>query len=427
MKDVKNGTDDRGDRHSAFGRLLTGALNARSASLGKDGRSALVPGEGCLDAETLAAWADDSLGREERTAAEAHAADCARCQALLAAMVRIAPAPAARKPLWRLPALGWLIPVTAAAAAIIIWVIVPGRAPLQRSDSAVSVAVPRAQSETAQSEIDRFAMADAPAAAAPPAQQEDATAHADGRTRAPDGSSRRNGQAAAPLGVRSASPVKQKAAALEERAKKAVDAEREAVDRKLAPSPDANARSQPAIVGGVAAVPERKAESSSPPPASVAENVTVETRASALAAATGTVIVSPDPASRWRIVPSGRGNPGSEGGAGILRRVGSPVGPGSVVQRSTDAGSTWQTQETGASLTLTAGASPSPSVCWLVGPAGTVLLSTDGRSWRRLAFPEAADLASVTATDDKTATVTTSDGRTFSTTDGGLTWVRSSP
>jgi photosystem II stability/assembly factor-like uncharacterized protein len=96
-----------------------------------------------------------------------------------------------------------------------------------------------------------------------------------------------------------------------------------------------------------------------------------------------------------------------------------------VVQRSTDGGSTWQTQETGAAVTLTAGASPTPLVCWLVGPAGTVLLSTDGRSWQRLAFPEAANLASVTATDDKTATVTATDGRRFSTTDGGLTWARS--
>ena len=45
-------------------------------------------------------------------------------------------------------------------------------------------------------------------------------------------------------------------------------------------------------------------------------------------------------------------------------------------------------KSTGATETLMAGSSPSPSVCWLVGPSGTVLLSTDGRSWRRVAFPE---------------------------------------
>jgi photosystem II stability/assembly factor-like uncharacterized protein len=59
-----------------------------------------------------------------------------------------------------------------------------------------------------------------------------------------------------------------------------------------------------------------------------------------------------------------------------------------------------------------------------VGSAGTVLLSTDGRSWRRVAFPEAVDLRSVTATDQETATVTTADGRVFVTTDGGRTWSR---
>jgi photosystem II stability/assembly factor-like uncharacterized protein len=53
-----------------------------------------------------------------------------------------------------------------------------------------------------------------------------------------------------------------------------------------------------------------------------------------------------------------------------------------------------------------------------------VVLSTDGRSWRRVALPEPVDLIAISATDEKTATVTASDGRTFSTTDGGATWGR---
>jgi photosystem II stability/assembly factor-like uncharacterized protein len=92
------------------------------------------------------------------------------------------------------------------------------------------------------------------------------------------------------------------------------------------------------------------------------------------------------------------------------------------VQRSADGGATWRTENAGAADTLTAGASPSPSVCWLIGRSGTVLLSTDGRSWRRLAFPEEVDLRSITATDSENATVTTADGRVFATTDGGQTW-----
>lgn len=98
--------------------------------------------------------------------------------------------------------------------------------------------------------------------------------------------------------------------------------------------------------------------------------------------------------------------------------------PGGGVQRSADAGSTWRTEVSGTTETLRAGSSPSPSVCWLVGGAGTVLLSTDGRSWRRLAFPETVDLLSVAATDQDNASVTTADGRVFVTADGGQSWSR---
>ena len=113
-----------------------------------------------------------------------------------------------------------------------------------------------------------------------------------------------------------------------------------------------------------------------------------------------TVIASTNPASQWRILTNG------------------------AVQHSTDGGTTWEVQPTGVTVMLTAGASPAPSICWLVGPQGIVLLSTDGRSWRRIAFPESADLTSVRATDDKSATVNTADGRAFSTTDGGQNWKR---
>ena len=81
-------------------------------------------------------------------------------------------------------------------------------------------------------------------------------------------------------------------------------------------------------------------------------------------------IVSPDPAVRWRIA-------------------------GSVVQRSTDGGARWDAVPTGVASPLTAGAAPSASVCWVVGRGGVVLLSTDGRTWRRVAFPEMTDLSAV--------------------------------
>src|SRR5258708_26298161 len=53
-------------------------------------RTPLTPAStpGCMDTETLAAWSDDALSAREREAVESHAAVCARCQALLAAMAR---------------------------------------------------------------------------------------------------------------------------------------------------------------------------------------------------------------------------------------------------------------------------------------------------------------------------------------------------
>jgi photosystem II stability/assembly factor-like uncharacterized protein len=117
-------------------------------------------------------------------------------------------------------------------------------------------------------------------------------------------------------------------------------------------------------------------------------------------------IVSPDPSSRWRV------NSGTA-------RLGGFV---TVVQRSTDRGVSWSDQSIDVPAQITAGWSPSASVCWLVGRGGMVLLSGDGRTWQHRPFPQITDLVAVRATDATTATVTAADGRTFTTKDGGLTW-----
>jgi hypothetical protein len=96
---------------------------------------------------------------------------------------------------------------------------------------------------------------------------------------------------------------------------------------------------------------------------------------------------------------------------------------GTQVERSTDAGSTWTPVFTGVTGILAA-AAPSDSICWLAGRGGIVLLSTDGTTWRRVTSPDTTDLSAIRATDGRTATVTTADGREFTTTDGGRTWVR---
>jgi photosystem II stability/assembly factor-like uncharacterized protein len=94
-----------------------------------------------------------------------------------------------------------------------------------------------------------------------------------------------------------------------------------------------------------------------------------------------------------------------------------------ALERSVDAGVTWQRVAIDAKTpALSAGSAPSNTVCWLVGRAGTVLLSDNGTSFRAVTKPVEADLVAVQATDARSASVRTADGRTFATTDAGNTW-----
>jgi photosystem II stability/assembly factor-like uncharacterized protein len=97
------------------------------------------------------------------------------------------------------------------------------------------------------------------------------------------------------------------------------------------------------------------------------------------------------------------------------------IGPGGTVQRL-DEGGSWQTESTGASVKIAAVSTPSPTVCWVAGERGTVLVTIDGHSWQTVGSPATSDLVSIRATDDKTATVMSADGRTFSTADRGASW-----
>jgi hypothetical protein len=96
----------------------------------------------CLDAQTLAAWADGGLNRQELAAAEMHASSCARCLALLAAIERTAPPLAERSPsrlLFR-----WLVPLAGAAAAVALWVAIPEQQaiPVARESASTAAADP---------------------------------------------------------------------------------------------------------------------------------------------------------------------------------------------------------------------------------------------------------------------------------------------
>jgi Putative zinc-finger len=94
------------------------------------------------------------------------------------------------------------------------------------------------------------------------------------------------------------------------------------------------------------------------------------------------------------------------------------------VRRAPDGQVSWDRESPGLEGQITAASSPSPSVIWLVGRGGLVLLSLDGQTWTRRGIPVAIDLTAVRATDAASAVVTAADGRNFATSNGGLTWAR---
>ena len=93
-----------------------------------------------------------------------------------------------------------------------------------------------------------------------------------------------------------------------------------------------------------------------------------------------------------------------------------------VVERSKDGGATWQGQRVKANAEILAGAAPSENVCWLVGRGGVILMTSDGKHWKKIPSPVVVDFVGVTAADASFATVTAADGRKFSTQNGGMTW-----
>ena len=92
--------------------------------------SAMTAPDPCVDPETLAAWADGALDARQAQAVEQHASNCSRCAAALASMERTTPPVEPPAPSWSAGSLWrWLVPLTAAATAVAVWVLVPDRRP----------------------------------------------------------------------------------------------------------------------------------------------------------------------------------------------------------------------------------------------------------------------------------------------------------
>jgi len=358
-----------------------------------------APSAGCVDSQTLAAWSDGALNAHEREAVEAHASECAQCQALLAAMVRTAP-PALPSRWWRPSTFGWLAPLAAAAAAILLWINLPGSTERSTTDALTPSVAPAARSSV-------VAPPPSSAVGPPPSASPSST---------PPQVVDRAAGSRMPTRARAATAPPQSAASLP--APPPATAETAAIAQKKeapqTPEPSAATKGAPAETRDMVSVRPLPPPSATPvatkSDASSAAAAAAEPRLRSKLDATAPLdmikavgpidIGSPDASVRWRIFPA----------------------PGGRVARSIDGGATWQVQSANVTVALTAGAAPAATVCWLVGAAGTVVVSTDGRTWQRVPFPETIDLVAVRASDAANASVTTADGRTFSTSDGGKIW-----
>jgi photosystem II stability/assembly factor-like uncharacterized protein len=93
------------------------------------------------------------------------------------------------------------------------------------------------------------------------------------------------------------------------------------------------------------------------------------------------------------------------------------------IESSSNGGEKWNTVfDGGRSMRLLAGSAPSLSVSWACGAGGVVLRRVSPGGWGRVKSPTSEDLASIVASSESSARVTTRAGVVFETTDGGATW-----
>jgi hypothetical protein len=354
-------------REQSVERLLPGSFGVPS-----DGMTAE-----CLDAETIAALADGGLSGPAFDVAQKHIADCERCQSVLGTLVRvgaIAPVPVP-EPRHATRWLAWAVPLTAAAAALAIWIAVPG---------APTPAAPPEKQATR----DAAPPAETVVPPSPPAGRESSTASAAPGSAAgldSTGAAREEGQN---VRAKSAAPPPASAPAPQPQA---LLKQEEAADARRSDHPSQEpGRSNPPAP---AREPQATAALQAPPPSALDRPAQL----AATAPDTALVIAAPGSTVRWRIV-------------------------GGSLQRSTDGGVRWEAVPTGGPAVLRSGSAPSGTVFWAVGASGIVLRSTDGRDVSRVPFPEPVDLVAVQASDARTAVVTASGGRRFATSDGGASW-----
>ena len=434
------------DRDRALERLLrtsaTGALGAAS--------------EACIDAETLGAWAEGTLDSVALRRVEDHLSSCARCQAMAATFARTTPDGASAAPTARRPWARWWLPAAAslAAAATVLWFALP-RGAFPTTPAAPAMTMARNEPAPAPPAMPTAEVPEA-RAASPRAEGAPEPAMSSAGAAAPTASMRDEGAAARPS---PSSPAAAKSVAAPTPDRRLGGAaqnniQMDSIEALPAPAAAGAPAREPARTEPVAPPPSASPPATAPAPSEVvnvaAEAPLIRAQSGERSFAVSSTQVENLPVSHGNFAGLTAVAPGAapiaefaarspsvdaarpdEAGAPTSGRLAGTATATSTrwqilrdgtVLRSTTGGTTWDVIAVDRTLQVVAGAAPSPLVCWLVGPKGVVLLTTDARHFEQLTFPDAVDLTAVRATSERSATVSAADGRAFTTADGGASW-----
>ncbi len=416
----------------------------------------------CPDPEILAAYIDRSLDAEETARYELHFSQCTRCREQLAAMAHAAELAGAADEKrartsgsawnwdWR-----WLAP--AVAALVFVAIVAVFRPPHYPAEKSPKPLVAMNQPAASQAAPPAEAIAKLGPAAAPPANAivtPSAPIVAHSLTRSAPNSSSAESKVTPPAKASQASSDERKEFAGNSATNPGEIARLEPL-KKTAAAPKAGVSSQSgnAIGYGVAGGSANGVGIPAAAPRA-AQTVTVESevspvtpaapvpadkkaaQANGAVSASDTLTQEATSAQQLSVVVANRDLMQTESvmvqandatSAQTLVRSPDPqvlwrFSGGRYVERSTDAGVTWHVQWTNANAHLIAGVAPSSDSCWLVGRAGLVLVTVNGKKWKQVAPPADTDFVNVAATGASSATLTSADGRKFITSDRGNHW-----
>lgn len=430
----------------------------------------------CPDAEIIAAYAEQALAPSESAAWEGHFASCARCRKILRVLAASADTPLAEKEVahlgqlvsavsapaevagksqsrvprriadWRVR---WLAPALGAAAVLAVWFVVrpPWRAPSQNGDPTLVAQAPREEAPASPAP----APADQAPSYAPPQDLKSKS------TASPDLPATKSAPPSAistPLNGRSNTGSEGEvvsggvqamgADALRKKESPAIPANKPATSAMASPAAPPPVAEAQAVTNALQSDTTTGQRNRAAPN----QNDELDAAKDAGGASADKQAGAPDQAANALALPQARAKAApipqrqrefsalksAEKVAGILTAPSGTVlwlaGKGGSIQRSTDAGRSWISQQSPSQDDWLAGAAVSDTACWLVGRNGAIARTTDGQQWGIVA-PSAQsagpagklpDWIAVTATDAVTATITSVDGRKFATADGGKTW-----